>query len=78
MSHVKAIVDKVHKHVCGHFSLTDFGLHMAWNEIWNEAVAKYVQQVFEHLMSCNPRLHRNRTGWFPFRPYHRREMISSA
>lgn len=51
-SHVKSVVDKVHKHICSHANLTDFRLHLQRNEMWNEAVANYVYQLVGQWISC--------------------------
>ena len=49
---VKNIVDKVHKHVCGHANYTDYRLLLERNELWNDAVAAYVAQSIENCTAC--------------------------
>jgi len=51
-SEIKAVVDKVHKHVCGHASYTDFELLLARNGLWNDAVASYVAQCVDQCTAC--------------------------
>lgn len=48
----KSIIDKVHKHVCGHANFTDFQLLLKRNDLWNEAVASYVQKLVEGCTAC--------------------------
>lgn len=45
---VKAIVDKVHRHVRGHASLTGIRLLLKRNSLWSEHVADYVHQLIEN------------------------------
>lgn len=49
---VKRIVDKVHKHVCGHSNLTDIRMFLERNNIWNNAVEKYVNDLLKNCRSC--------------------------
>lgn len=49
---LKAIVDKVHAHVCGHSNLTDIRILLERNAIWNEQVEKYVGSVLEECEHC--------------------------
>ena len=44
---VKKIIDKVHKHVCGHATYTDFLLLLERNDLWNESVASYVCKIIK-------------------------------
>lgn len=41
-SEVKAIIDKVQKHVCGHANYTDLQLLLERNDLWKGSVASYV------------------------------------
>ena len=41
---VKNIVDKVHKHVCGHASLSDIQILLERNNMWNSEVRKYLSR----------------------------------
>ena len=49
---IKSIIDKVHKHVCGHANFTDFQSLLKRNELWNEAVASYVHKLVEECTAC--------------------------
>ncbi len=51
-SEVVKIIDKVHKHVCGHATYTDFQLLLERNNLWNETVASYVAQTIQNCSSC--------------------------
>lgn len=46
-SHVKAIVDKVHRLIYGQANFTDIKLVLKRNVLWFDAVAEYVSQLFE-------------------------------
>ena len=46
------IVDRVHKHVCGHASFGDFQTLLQRNEIWNQQVALYLRHVTEKCTAC--------------------------
>lgn len=48
----KRIIDRVHQHVCGHASFTDFKILLERNATWNDAVSKYVAQVLEGFSAC--------------------------
>ena len=52
-SEIKKIVDKVHKHVCGHASYTDIKTLLERNKLWNPAVHKYLSTTVERCPSCN-------------------------
>lgn len=49
---VKAIIDKVHRHVCGHASLTDMRLLLERNNLWSDRVVDYVHKLIENCVSC--------------------------
>lgn len=49
---IKHIVDKIHKHVCGHANYTDYRLLLERNELWNEAVPTYVAHSIENCTAC--------------------------
>lgn len=49
---VKKIVDKVHKHVCGHSTYSDIRVLLERNKLWNEQVEKYLQSVLERCTAC--------------------------
>ena len=42
---LKAIVDKVHRHVYGHASFKDLFILLERNNLWNEAAEEYVYNV---------------------------------
>lgn len=44
---MKAIVEKVHQHVCGHSNYTDMRVLLERNNFWNDQVEKYLSQVLE-------------------------------
>jgi len=48
----KAILDKVHSHVCGHSSFSDMNVLLRRNEIWNADIEKYLSQVLETCPTC--------------------------
>ena len=47
---LKAIVDKVHHHVCGNSNYEDIKVLLSRNELWNPDVKKYLA----HLLDCCP------------------------
>lgn len=49
---VKPIIDKVHKHICGHATFTDIKLLLQRNEIWNDAIECYVSKTLQNCTSC--------------------------
>ena len=51
-SELKPIVDKVHKHVCGNATFTDYQLLLERNKMWNNAVPKYVGDLIENCSAC--------------------------
>lgn len=44
-SQAKAFINKVHKHICGHATFTDFKLLLETIKFWNTAVAYYFTEV---------------------------------
>ena len=52
---VTAILDKVHKHVCGHANYTDFQILFERNDLWNDAVVSYISQFIEKTFLCRPK-----------------------
>lgn len=38
---VTAIINKVHKHICGHLAITDIRLLLERNDLWIAAVEQY-------------------------------------
>ena len=52
-SEVKAIIEKVHKHVCGHANYADLQLLLERNELRNGSVASYVHQLIESCSACH-------------------------
>jgi len=50
---LKAIVDKVHRHVCGHSNYSDIKVLLERNGIWDDAVMKYLSQILEKCESCS-------------------------
>jgi len=50
---VKKIIDKVHKHVCGHASFSDIRTLLKRNELWNQEIEKYVVQVIDVCTNCS-------------------------
>lgn len=51
-SEVKKVIDKVHKHVCGHATLTDYKLLLERNHLWNDSVASYIARTMEECTGC--------------------------
>ena len=49
---VKKIIDKVHKHVCGHARLNDMQILVERNAMWNPEVRKYLSRVIEPCIHC--------------------------
>eukprot|EP00178_Gracilaria_changii_P015990 TRINITY_DN4502_c0_g1_i1.p1 TRINITY_DN4502_c0_g1~~TRINITY_DN4502_c0_g1_i1.p1 ORF type:complete len:217 (+),score=18.60 TRINITY_DN4502_c0_g1_i1:155-805(+) len=52
-SELKKIVDKVHKHVCGHAVYSDIKILLQRNGLWNEGVNKYLALVLENCTHCS-------------------------
>ncbi len=46
------IIDKVHKHVCGHSSYSDMVMLLKRSNIWDESVEDYLQQTVSRCDSC--------------------------
>lgn len=42
---VTSIIDKFHKHTCGHSTISDIRLVLQRNELWNAAVDQYVNEI---------------------------------
>ena len=51
-SEVKKIIDKVHKHVCGHASFTDYKLLLERNGLWNDAISSYLGETVNNCTAC--------------------------
>lgn len=51
-SDVKKVVDKVHRHVCGHASFTDYKLLLERNGLWNNVIAAYLTEVVNGCTAC--------------------------
>lgn len=41
----KAIIDKVHRHICGHSNYTDMKIFLERNGFWDESVPQYVAEL---------------------------------
>ena len=52
-SELKKIIDKVHKHVYGHASISDFKILLERNNLRNEEVEKYLNRGIKSITSCN-------------------------
>lgn len=51
-SSVKRLVDRIHKHVCGHASYSDVRTLLLRNRLWTNQVQHYLVQVFSSCTSC--------------------------
>ena len=51
-SDVKKIIDKVHKHVCGHASFTDYKLLLERNGLWNDLISSYIGEIVTNCTAC--------------------------
>lgn len=49
---VTSIIDKFHKNVCGHANLTDIKVFLERNNMWNDAVEKYVSDIMMKCRAC--------------------------
>ena len=49
---IKHIIDRVHKHVCGHSCYSDMKTLLQRNDIWDESIQKYLQQTLERCPAC--------------------------
>lgn len=49
---IKMIIDKVHKHVCGHATLTDFKLLLERNGLWNASIQDYISSIMRSCRGC--------------------------
>lgn len=47
------IIDKIHKHICGYASFTDFKLLFDQNGLWHDAVKSYFGEVTERCTACH-------------------------
>lgn len=50
---IKHIIDKIHKHVCGHSSLSDMKTLLKRNDLWNHEAKKYLIEVIDGCMNCS-------------------------
>lgn len=48
----KAIIDKVHRHICGHSNYTDIKILLERNDMWDESVSQYVKETLEKCEVC--------------------------
>jgi len=48
----KAVVDKVHRHVCGHSNFTDIKVLLERNGLWDAHVQKYLSGILESCEKC--------------------------
>lgn len=48
----KGIVDKMYKHVYGHYNFTDMNVLLERNRIWTKDVLTYLEQVLETCGTC--------------------------
>lgn len=51
-SEIRKVIDKVHRHVCGHSNYHDMKLLLERNMIWNAEVKKYLSQVLDTCPDC--------------------------
>ena len=49
---IKKIIDKVHRHVCGHATYNDIKLLLDRNKIWTDDCAKYLSHIMEQCVNC--------------------------
>ena len=49
----KDIIDKVHRHVCGHFNFRDIRILLERNGLWRDDCYKYLSHVLESCLSCH-------------------------
>ena len=49
---IRQVVDKVHKHVCGHSNYTDIKILLQRNSLWSNEVQKYLSNTLEHCPKC--------------------------
>ena len=49
---IQKIVDKVHRHVCGHASYSDFKMLFERNNMWNESVKHYIENIMNECTAC--------------------------
>lgn len=49
---VKKIIDKVHKHVCGHSTYSDIKTLLERNKLWNAEVQKYLASTLDECTNC--------------------------
>jgi len=49
---VRRIVDKVHRHVCGHASFSDMKTLLKRNDLWNHEIKKYLIDKIEVCTNC--------------------------
>ncbi len=51
-SDVKKVVDNVHKHVCGHATLSDMQKLLERNNLWNREVGTYLKRIVNSCSNC--------------------------
>ena len=62
---LKRIIDKVHKHVCGHASLSDIQILLQRNNMWTSEVKKYLRRVLNSAAIVLTLLNSNKPERFP-------------
>jgi len=50
---IKKIVDKVHKHICGHSNYTDIKLLLERNSLWSSDAEKYLVGILNECSACD-------------------------
>ena len=50
--YIKRIVDRVHKHVCGHAAYSDIRTLLKRNNLWSSAVQHYLDRMVHKCQSC--------------------------
>ena len=50
---LKRVVDRVHKHVCGHAAFSDMRTLLVRNKLWNEHVQKYLTTIVTECSDCS-------------------------
>lgn len=48
----KRVIDRVHRHVCGHSTFSDMKLLLQRNDLWSEAIEKYLLKTIETCTNC--------------------------
>lgn len=72
---VRSIIDKFHKHTCGHSTITDIRLLLERNDLCNADVEQYMNKLCLIVRRENRQRHPNQNERYRYRTFQRKLMI---